>query len=138
MSTAAIFNKLGQTLIPNALAIALPDTCTITAETTSAGTGGGRIKTGTSNAYSSIPCAYEPLGGARFDSADKLVSTNAYKVTLPTHYSNSGTPTRINLDPKTHKIVVGARGNEPAKTFRIISIADDLGVVFEVVCQKEN
>jgi hypothetical protein len=53
---------------------------------------------------------------------------------MATHKSGS----RINLDPKAHRLVVAARGNEPAKTFRIISIGDDQGVVFEVICEREN
>lgn len=135
MSLASVFNELGQTIMPTVFAEVMPDTCTITAETTSAGTGGGRIKSGTTNAYTSIPCSYEPKQGAKFDSADKLISVNLYTLTLPTHTSGGS---RIALNATTHKIVVAARGNESAKTFRIISIGDVSGVVMEVMCEKEN
>jgi hypothetical protein len=135
---SAVFDNLGQVLMPDALAFCLPDLCTIQAlNPTSDGAGGYTYGTPTS-AYTSIPCAYEPLSGARFDTNGKLLSTNAYRVTIPTHYNNAGTPTRINLDPTIHRIVVATRGNEPAKTFRISAIADDLGVVFEVLCEREN
>lgn len=140
MSIASAFSQLGQTVMPTVMAAAFPDTCTITAETTTAGTGGGVIKSGTSNAYTSIPCAYEPIQkfGWQKDQGDQIVSTQIYMVTIPTHYSNAGTPTRINLDPKTHRIVVAARGNEPAKTFRIQNVGDQMGVVFEIIAAREN
>jgi hypothetical protein len=137
MSLAAVFNTLGQSVLPTVLGAAFPDTCTITAETISAGTGGGRIKSGTTNAYTSIPCAYEPIQkfGWQKDQGDKIVSTQIYMVTIPTH---TAAGTRISLDPKTHRIVVAARGNEPAKTFRIQNVGDQMGVVFEIIAAREN
>lgn len=133
--TASIFNELGQTIMPSVLATVLPDLCTIQALNPSSDGAGGYTYGAPTNAYTSVPCAYEPLSGARFDVNGKLLSTNAYRVTLPTH-SSAGT--RINLDPTVHQILVAARGNEPAKTFRISAIADDLGVVFEVLTEREN
>jgi hypothetical protein len=137
MSLASVFNQLGQDVIPTVLAAAFPDTCTITAETTSAGTGGGRIKSGTTVAYADVPCAYEPIQkfGWQKDQGDKIVSTQIYMVTIPTH---TAAGTRISLDPKTHRIVVAARGNEPAKTFRIQNVGDQMGVVFEIIAAREN
>lgn len=125
--------------MPTVTAAVFPDTMTITAETNTQGSGGGQIKGGTSNAYTNIPVAYKPLSsGQRAQYADKLVSSEGYQLTMPTHYNNSGTPTRINLDPKTHSLIVNARGDEPAKSFRIIVVGDKQGVVFEVIADKEN
>jgi hypothetical protein len=138
MSTAAVLNNLGQTILPRALAYALPDTLTVQGETQASDSGGGYYVSANTNAYTSVPCAYEPLGGARFDANGKLLSTNAYRVTMPTHYNNAGTPTRINLNPASHRLIVASRGNEPAKTFRIVSVSDDAGAVFEVTCEREN
>lgn len=111
---------------------------TIKAESASTtGTGGGRIKGTASNAYTQVPVSYEPVKntkGARVEAGTKSVSNQQYILTLPTHHNGS----RINLDPKIHRLVVDARGNEPAKTFRIISVGDVKGVVFEVVCQREG
>lgn len=133
-----IFDELGQETIPEIASEVFPDTCTIQALNPTSDGAGGYTQGTPTNAYTSIPCAYEPLSGARFDTNGKLLSINAYKVTLPTHYNNAGTQTRINLDPTVHRIVTATRGNEPAKTFRIVSIADDMGVVFEVLCDREN
>jgi hypothetical protein len=138
MSLAAVFNTLGQDVMPLVAAAVFPDLLSITAETLVSDSGGGYSSSSTSTAYSSIPCAYEPLSGNRFDSAGKLVSTQAYKVTIPTHYDVAGTATRINLNPATHKLVVAARGNEPAKTFRIVAAPDEMGVIYEVLAEKEN
>lgn len=132
-------NLLGQTAMPMIGAAVFPDTMTITAETTTVGSGGGVIKSGTSNDYSNVPVAYKPLSAyKRAAYADRLVSSEGYELTVPTHTS---TGTRINLDPKTHKLVVNARtspGDEPQKTFRIIAIGDVSGVVYEVVADREN
>ena len=138
MSTAAIFNQLGQSVMPQALAFALPDTMTIKAVNQVTDGAGGYTQGTPTDAYTAIPCAYEPKGGARFNSADQLMSVNLYTVTLPTHYNNAGTMTRINLNPTIHRFVVNVRGNEPTKTFRIISVADDLGAIFEATCEREN
>lgn len=136
--TASIFNDLGQTIIPSVLSKVLPDLCTIQATAPTTDGAGGFTQGTPTNAYTGVPCGYEPLSGTRLDANGKLLSVNAYQVTLPTHYDNAGTPTRINLDPTVHRIVTTARGNEPSKTFRIVSIADDMGVVFEVLTEREN
>lgn len=138
--TALTFSNLGQRIIPSALASAFPDTCTIAAEEYTAGTGGGRIKTGVEgayDAYTDVPCAYEAIQkfGWQKDQGDKIVSTQVYKVTIPTHTPNG---TRIDFNVKTHSIVVAARGNEPVKTFRPMSVGDDMGIVFEIIAAREN
>lgn len=138
MGLGTIFNNLGQNVIPSVLTKVLPDLCTIQALNPTSDGAGGYTQGTPTTAYPSIPCAYEPLSGARFDTNGKLLSINAYRVTLPTHYNNAGTQTRIQLDPTVHRIVTATRGNEPAKTFRIVSIADDMGVVFEVLTEREN
>ena len=138
MSTAAAFNRLGQRSIPSALARAFPDTLSVVKDTPQSDGGGGFYSSVQASDYTNIPCAYEPKGGTRYDSAGKLLSNAIYLVTMPTHYSLNGTPTRINLNPAIHRLVVNTRGNEPAKTFRIVKVGDDLGVVYEVVCDREN
>lgn len=136
MSLAAVFNKLGQIVVPKVAAAAFPDTLTVYADTLAQDSGGATRKTGTTAAYSSVPCAYEPLQiERRIEQGAKLLSSQEYRITMPTHTANQ---TRINLDPKTHRLTVAARGNEPAKTFRIIAIGDQMGVNYEVLCQREN
>ena len=136
MSLASVFNKLGQTIIPKVAAAAFPDTLTVYADTLAQDTGGAVRKTGTTTAYSLIPCAYEPVQiERRIEQGAKLVSSQEYRITMPTHTAAAA---RINLDPKSHRLIVAARGNAPAKTFRIIAIGDQSDVVFEVVCQREN
>jgi hypothetical protein len=132
------YNDLGQEYFPYLADRMFSDLLTITAETPVSDGGGGFSSSATTNAYTNIPCAYEPLSGSRFDTNGKLLSVNAYRVTIPTHYDNAGTMTRINLNPATHRLVVASRGNEPAKVFRIVSVGDEMGIVFEVTCEKEN
>jgi hypothetical protein len=138
MSLASVFDTLGQNVMPQVALATFPDLLTVTAETPVSDSGGGFSSSATTNAYTNIPCVYEPLSGSRFDTNGKLLSVHAYKVTVPTHYNNAGTMTRINLNPATHRLVVASRGNEPAKVFRIVSVGDEMGIVFEVTCEKEN
>src|SRR4051812_11258835 len=122
MTVATAYNKIGQKVMPSVYAKVYPDTLTVQASTLVSDSGGGYSQSGTSNAYSSVPCAVEPSGGSRYDANGKLISEAFYTVWMPTHYSLNGTPTRINLNATTHKLIVAARGNEPAKTLRIQSI----------------
>ena len=137
MSTAAVFNQLGQTIMPTVTAAVFPDTLTVRADTKTSDSGGGYYDSGNTTPYTNIPCKYVPFSGQTVDANGKLVSVSGYRVTMPTHYSNAGTPTRINLDAEAHTLVVAARGNEPVKVFRIVSVGDKQGVVFEVICELE-
>jgi len=137
---AGVLNDLGQTILPSVFSslnsAGIVDTMTIKAESAaSQGSGGGRIK-GTATDYkTSVPVSYEPTQrGGRINAGDKPVSSQQYTLTMPTHHGGS----RIDLDPKIHRFVVNTRGNEPAKTFRIISVGDVSGVVFEVICEREG
>ncbi len=136
MSLASVFDKLGQSVMPKVASAVFPDTMTVYGETTSAGTGGGRIKSAASEVYSDVPVTYEPMQiENRLSSADKLLSVQQYVLTFPTH---DATQFRYDIDPKAHKLVVDERGNEPAKTFRIVALREQSGVVFEAICTKEN
>lgn len=138
---AGVLNDLGQTILPNVFSslntAGLVDTMTVKSESaTSTDSGGGRIKGTASDAYTSVPVSYEPVtSGKRIIGGDKAISTMQYALTFPTHTSAGS---RINIDPKIHRLVVNARGNEPAKTFRIIAVQDVSGVVFECICEREG
>ncbi len=138
MNLASVFNTLGQTVIPDIASKVFPDTMTIKAEgNATTGTGGGRIKGTATDYLTGVPVAYEATGSndkSQMLAGDKAISTQQYILTFATHKSGS----RINLDPKVHRLVVDARGNEPAKAFRIITIKDSMGVVFEAVCEREG
>lgn len=137
---AGLLNDLGQTILPSVFsslnAAGIVDTMTIKAESAATiGSGGERIKGTATNAYMSVPVSYEPAeAGDRIMAGDKAVSSQQYVLTFPSHQSGS----RINIDPKIHRLVVNARGNEPAKTFRILAVKDVSGVVFEAVCEREG
>lgn len=136
---AGVLNDLGQSIIPSVFGslngVGLVDTMNIVSSAVTTGTGGGQIKSASVNDYQNVPCAYEPdRVGSRKDAAGKLLSQQPYTLTFPTHHNG----TRINIDPAKHLLSVIARGNEPAKVFRILSIRDDAGVVFEATCIREN
>ena len=138
MSTADIFNRLGQTILPRALAFAFPDTCSVMVETSVVGTGGGRIKTleAANEDWTGIPCRYAPIQkfGWQKEVAESLVGTQKYLVILPMYHNG----VRVSLT-SNHKIRVAARGLEPVKTFKIDQPPGDVqGVNWEVVATKEN
>jgi len=135
VSTAAIFNKLADQM-GTALAVAFPDTLTVQTLTETSGTGGMKIKSSTANTYTSVPCCVEYIQkfGWRKDQGEKNLSTQKYTVTMPTHLNG----TRMTLNPATQRLVVAARGDEPAMTLRIDTISSDMGVVFVINASKEN
>ena len=135
MSTASVFNKLAD-VMGSALANAFPDTLTVVTEGTAAGTAGVKVNAASSNTYTGVPCIYEQIEkfAWRKDQADKNLSTQKYKVTIPTHHNGS----RMTLTPTNQSLLVAARGDEPAFTLRMDSVATDMGVVFVVIASKEN
>lgn len=134
-STGDELDLLARTEIPG-LSDDFPETMTIVADTMAVGAGGGQVKTGTTNYKTGVPCIFEAAkDGTRFVNADKMGSLQPYKITFPIYWPASS---RINLDPNAHTLVVDARGDEPPKTFRIDSIKDIVGVLYEVLAGKEN
>ena len=86
--------------------------------------------------HAAIPVNVSPAGkGDRIQTGDQISSINQYILTFEV---NTPAGARINLDPKKHFLRVRARDPEPVKEFRIISVGDATGVVFQVVCSREN
>jgi hypothetical protein len=138
MSLAAMFNLLGQTIVPQIMDAAFPDTLSVMVETTTAGTGGGRIKTleAANAAWVGVPCRYAPIQkfGWQKEQAEQPVGTQKYLVVCPMYHNG----VRVSLT-SNHKLRVAARGGEPVKTFKIDQPPGDVqGVNWEVVATKEN
>lgn len=133
---AALLIELAETDVPEIMLEVMPDTMTITGETRTSGPGGGQIKSAAGPVYSLVPVLYEPKisGSDRLVVGEKIVSVQEYSLMFPMYMNGS----RINIDPKNHRLVVNARGGEPVKTFLITSIRDQMGVYFEAICTKEN
>ncbi len=134
---AGVLNDLGQSIIPGVFAAlnnaGLTDTMTVYGESLTSDSGGGFRKTQTT-IYSSVPVTYKPnTNNSRNAQGERQLSVNEYILTFPT---TSPSGTRYTVTP-SHRLVIAAR-DEPAKTFRIISIADRGGVVYEAICVKEN
>lgn len=138
-----VFDKLGRSVLPRVFdklnGVGLSDLMDVKGETTTAGTGGGRIKSAQTTVYSNIPVIFEPKNnGYRNMGGEQAVSNQDYTLKFPTH-STAGT--RYNIDPKVHRLVIQARvapADEPSKTFRIISIRDLQGNMYEAECVREN
>ncbi len=162
-----VFNKLGQSVLPKVFAAlensGLVETMTVYTEVLSSDSGGGmrktsspvvaendalvyggdsllysgdQITTGSGGfTYSDIPVAYKAGTGTKILEGEKTVSAVTYLLTFPTH---SAAGLRYDIDPISHRLVVSSRGSEPSKTFRILSVADRNGVVYDALCVKEN
>lgn len=140
---ASVFDKLGRSVLPTVFSklagVGLTDLMTVQGETTSVGTGGGRIKNATTVVYDNIPVVFEPSNvGSKFIEGDQTQSRQMYRLKFPSHAANG---TRYNIDPRAHRLVVKARtgsGDEPQKVFRVIAMRDLQGNLFEAECVREN
>lgn len=133
-----IFDMLGQDVIPEIGGLVFPDLMNIEQDVVTAGPGGGEIKGTPKKVYTDVPCTYEPSNTSNRKVAvgEQPVSIQEYIVTFPTH--DPSTENRIVINESRHRLRVLERGNEPEKLFRISSIRDQSGVVFEAVCVREN
>lgn len=132
-----IRNKVSSIVGKKVSVIAFPDKCSIQTHTPSQSPSGGMIKGTVTNAYTNVPCSYKPTAtNFRGEQGGKTRSVNEYILTLPCVQSDG--VTRYNFDIKIHRIVTDTSGVEPAHTFRPISVGNKSGVVFEIICEKEN
>lgn len=131
-----VFNQLGQEIIPEIGAIVFPDTMYILRDTVTSDAAGGYIKSDDDERNDDpVPCAYEPRQSQGFKgiAGDRLTSLGRYTVTFPTHQYGS----RV-LVSTSNWLKVLARGNEPEKLFKIMSLPNFSGVNFEADCELED
>ena len=87
------------------------------------------------NAYASVPVAVEiDKKGNRVDAAGKLIALQTYILTFP---SQTTAGALIDIDLATDRLVVDARSPQPAKTYKIVCPAEEMGVVNAYVCVRE-
>jgi hypothetical protein len=136
-----ILDELGQDVIPEVFSslnsAGLTDTMTIKAESaTTTDAAGRRVKGTTTDAYTNVPVTYRPMrqGRENYVAGDKTIDEQRYVLKFPTYHEGE----RINVNAATQRLYVDARGDEPAKVFRIIGVGDVQGVYYEVVCTKEG
>ena len=140
---ANVFNKLGQEVLPKVFGklagVGLTDVMDIRGIASTQGTGGGVIKSASPIVYEAVPVVFSPTStGEKYPRGEKLQSYQDYKVQFPSHCT---TGERINIDPTKHRLHVRARvnpGDEPCKVFRILSIRDIQGNLFEADVVKED
>lgn len=129
-----ILDELGETIIPEVAAIVFPDTCFISRATETKDTGGALKATWVNVNGTAIPCVYEPKSSNfKNEIGGKIIALADYAVTLPSNQSQTLVDIRTD-----DRIVVIARGNQLAKTFKILGIKNDSGVVLEAACKLEN
>lgn len=135
---ADVLNKLSQKVMPKVFAklraAGLNDSMDVLAETVTSDGAGGQRRTETV-AYSNVPCSYERKElKRRTVEGGKTISIQEYLLTFLTHDIEEN---RYLITPG-NRLKVLARGNEPVKIFRIISMSDDGGITFQAICTKEN
>lgn len=140
---AHVFNDLSQKILPKVFGklsgVGLTDVMDVIGQTTTAGTGGGRIKSASENVYCNVPVIFEAVGyNDKVMRGERLTSDQEYSVKFPTHNENG---TRYAIDPVKHRLKVRSRsfpGDEPAKVFRVISIKDMQGNLYEAIVRRED
>lgn len=138
-----VFDKLGRTVLPKVFdklsGVGLSDLMDVKAKTTAVGAGGGRIKSAETTVYEDIPVVYAPKNnGYRNMNGDQSVSNQDYTLQFPTH---SKTGILYEIDPRIHRLHIQSRAypsDEPAMIFRILSIRDLQGNMFEADVVREN
>jgi hypothetical protein len=138
MSMTAFADNMAERIFPKVAEATYEDRLTVRAFTETAGTGGQKIKTGRTDVYTNIPCKVTQIQkfGWRKDQADRNISTQVYKVEMPTYTLAAAF---IALNPATHDLLIAARGDRPAMTLRITSNGlVPLGFKYEVIAAKEN
>jgi hypothetical protein len=129
-----VLDELAETIIPEVAEIVFPDTCFIKRQTETKDAKGVIERTWEDLNVIAIPCTYEPKTRSRKDDGTgQWTSLMEYYLTMPTNYDES----LIELEVDD-RIEVQARGNQPVKTFKVIAVKNDSGVVNEVICNLEN
>jgi hypothetical protein len=97
---------------------------------------GGFTAGSVSTPYTSIPVDVKlDTKGNRVDAQGKPVALQTYILTFPVTKTDGSL---ITIDLATDRLVTDAVSPYPAKTYRIISPADDAGVVNAFVCVRED
>ena len=136
---AGVLEQLAETILPTVFAAldtaGVVDRMDILTATTSTDSAGGQIQGAYTAAYEDVPVSYDPIETEyKGTKGEKMTSVQQYKLTFPM-YDTAGL--RIAVNTTMHRLKVLARGNEPAKTFRIIAIRD-AQAVYEAICEKED
>lgn len=100
---------------------------------------GGFIPGAVTTPYTNLPVAVEVdkkgQRSQRYDAQGKLIAVQLFILIFPVQ-TIDGSLIQIDLD--TDKLIVDARSPLPARTYRILSPADDAGVVNAFLCVHET
>lgn len=131
---AEIFDSLGTEIIPDIASIVFPDTMDIIREVTAPDGGGGKRKATTKIVnLDPIPCVYMPrnVRGLKGIDGDAIVSHTAYVVKFQT--TEQGELLDVHI---ADRLRVYERGINPEKTFRVLSLPNKAGVIYEADCEQ--
>ena len=140
--SAAILNFYAQTAMPGifsfwAQAGLLDAMDIISDEPSQSDDGALKMPTALPVDYAAVPVNVRAAkSGDRLMSGERVLETGAYVLTFQVIGADGST--RINLDPAKHRLVVRARDAEPEKEYRIETVAEISGALWEAVCTKEN
>lgn len=135
MSLAKVFDKLGEQIVPAIAAKVFPDLMYVMRDELTSDGAGGQINAGQDEVDNGdlIPCTYEPISGSKSIVGDKITSKMSYSVTFPTNQFG------YLLEVTTNdRLKVIARGNQLDKIFKVSTIGNESGVVYEAICELES
>jgi hypothetical protein len=111
-----------------------PDLCAVQSPTNTQGSSGGnRPSWANVTGLSSVPCLYSSRRGMERDAAGALTAFTDFEILMPSEVSG----TLVSVAPK-YRIMVAARGTQPARTFEVVSVASEAGVYWRVAAVLRN
>jgi hypothetical protein len=134
----ALLDELGQDILPEIFSAleseGIVGTMSIVSDTLTTDGAGGLKRTAGTTDYTDVPVTYKARVTFRNDiDASQQRILRGYELTFPVYHAGE----RITLDIDSQVFTIAARGLEPAKTFRPISVDDGQGVRYKVFCEKE-
>ena len=128
-------NKVAEIVAQITIPTTFPDLMDITLESTTSDGAGGLYHASETDVATNVPCAYlARTSSFKDDISGKLTSVTEYLVRYPCQTA-AGAKIPENTQ---HQFEVATRGDEPAKTFRVKSIANHQGVWYEATCTLED
>ena len=123
--------RIATQAVPSIAQGIFPDRMTIVSQASSQDDIGGTYGGTTTNAFTNVPVSYQPetTSGDREIVGDASDVKQRYVLRFPAYHNG----VRIGIDPSLHRLVVAARGSEPAKTFVILKPRDHAGGMWTVV-----
>lgn len=99
------------------------------------GSAGGNTTSEAATTPTSVPCVYFPASGSEREMAGKVISGNAYVITVPATYNS----VIVDVDAKCKAVVAAnTTTGQPSRTFLVEAPGRVLGAIIEILATLEE